>query len=105
MIGPKPICAGCGVLLSGFGQPMCGAGLRERQGKKYIRACPFEGHDDASMSLQLAWMAGWFDAFTRRHSKNLKRKNLRPRRIARTRWPRSEYARRRLELSLRGARA
>lgn len=24
MSGPKPICAGCGVLLPGFGQPMCG---------------------------------------------------------------------------------
>lgn len=74
------------------------AGLRERQGKKYIRECPFEGHNDASMVLQLAWMDGWFDAFTRRRSKNLKRKNLRPRRpYARVRWPRSEYARRRLE--------
>lgn len=24
MSGPKPICAGCGVLLPGFGQPFCG---------------------------------------------------------------------------------
>lgn len=24
MTGPKPICAGCGVLLPGFGQPFCG---------------------------------------------------------------------------------
>lgn len=22
--GPRPVCAGCGVLLPGFGQPMCG---------------------------------------------------------------------------------
>jgi hypothetical protein len=74
------------------------AGLRDRQGKKYVRACCYEGHNDASLKLQLEWMDGWFDAFTRRRSKNLKRKNLKPRRPhARVRWPRSEYARRRLE--------
>lgn len=77
------------------------AGLRERQGKKYIRECPFEGHCDSSFSLQLQWMDGWFDAFTRRRSKNLKRANLRPRKTtARVRWPRNEYARRRLEALL-----
>lgn len=74
------------------------AGLRDRQGKKYVRACIYEGHNSASMELQLQWMDGWFDAFTRRRSKGLKRKNLKPRRpYARVRWPRSEYARRRLE--------
>lgn len=26
--GPKPICAGCGVLLPGFGQPMCNECVR-----------------------------------------------------------------------------
>jgi hypothetical protein len=28
MNGPRPICAGCGVLLPGFGQPMCGECMR-----------------------------------------------------------------------------
>jgi hypothetical protein len=26
--GPKPICAGCGVLMSVFGQPLCGECMR-----------------------------------------------------------------------------
>jgi hypothetical protein len=77
------------------------AGLRERAGKNYVRACPFEGHNSASMELQLRWMAGWFDAYTRRRSKELKRKNLKPRRPnARVRWPRSEYARRLVQVAM-----
>jgi len=69
--------------------------------RKYARQCPYEGHNDASMELQLRWADGWFDARTRLRSKNLKhqnlkRKNLKPRR-SRTRWPRSDYVRRRLE--------
>lgn len=70
--------------------------------KKYARQCPYEGHDAASMEMQLRWADGWFDGRTKLRSKNLKhqnlkRKNLKPRRTARTRWPKSPYARRRLE--------
>lgn len=70
------------------------AGLRERHGKKYIRECPHEGHNPASMELQLQWRNGWLDALTGRRLPRI-RKSLDPRR--RTNWPRSDYARRRLE--------
>lgn len=64
---------------------------------KGVTECPFEGHTDASMTLQLRWMDGHFDASTGR-GLHTKRKNLKPRRpYARVRWPKSAYVRRRLE--------
>lgn len=53
------------------------------------------------MALQIEWMAGHFDAMTGHRLVKSHRKNLRPRRPqARVRWPRSEYARKRLETYL-----
>lgn len=77
------------------------AGLRARFGKKYARPCPYEGHNDGSLALQQQWMDGYFDAVTGRRSL---RKNLRPRRpvCARVRWPRSQYARNRVQAALAG---
>lgn len=40
MTGPKPICAGCGVLLPGFGQPFCGECTR-LSGFEPDSNCPF----------------------------------------------------------------
>ena len=67
------------------------AGLRNRD----IGHCPYEGHCEGSLYLQLQWMTGRFDAITK--PRVVRRKNLKPRRpYARVRWPRSEYARQRL---------
>jgi len=40
--GPKPICAGCGVLMTTFGQPMCGECTRMitcAQPEQYCSLC------------------------------------------------------------------
>lgn len=74
------------------------AGLRH----KAIGDCPYEGHNDGSLALQLKWTDGHFDAVT---GVRVRRQRYVTRRKAvRVRWPRSRYARRRLELLL-GVRA
>lgn len=67
----------------------CGyrAGLHD----KTVGDCPYEGHCDASLALQLQWMDGRFDAMTGFKRPITRRKSIR------VRWPKSLYARRRLE--------
>lgn len=80
-------------------------GYAEGLKRKSPGACPYRGNNDGSMALQIEWMAGHFDAITGRRLPR-KRKNLRPRRPhARVRWPKSLYARRRLESLIGEARA
>jgi ribosome modulation factor len=71
--------------------------LRKSRGE-----CPYEGHCDASMTLQLQWMAGHFDAVTGKRLVTHRRSHLTRRKTVRIRWPRRDYSRKRLAEILGG---
>lgn len=76
---------------------LCGfdAGRRGRD----IGACQYEGHNDASLALQRLWMAGHFDAVTgAMRPRRLRPAHITHRKAVRVRWPKSSYARHRLQL-------
>ncbi len=64
--------------------------------------CPFEGDTDASASLRKRWLAGHAAALAVETPKPraVVRRFLTKRRIVRKRWPRSNYARRRVQALL-----
>ena len=75
-------------------------GYRAAKTGKPRSACPFEGHSNASLSLQLQWQDGWFDATTGKRLVHRRAKHLTRRKTCGRRWPRSEYARRRVQALL-----
>lgn len=81
------------LLLSLAYQRGYSAGLRGRGAGQ----CPYEGHNDGSLALQLQWMDGHFDAVTGVRIVAHKRPYRTRRKSVRVRWPRSRYARLRLE--------
>jgi len=71
-------------------------GYRAGRLNKRAGDCPYAGHNDASLSLQVKWMTGYFDGLTRKRERpkaTRHRVNV-GRRLARKRWPKSDYARR-----------
>lgn len=60
-----------------------------------IAYCPYEGHTVGSLALQREWMAGHFDALQPQPAQR-KSHHLTRRHTIRKRWPRSQYARRRV---------
>lgn len=71
-------------------------GFSAAKRRRTIAYCPYEGHSDASLALQLEWMTGHFDAMTCPGSGRQRGTRWAHRKIVRTRWPRSQYARRRV---------
>lgn len=68
-----------------------------RAGQRGKPPCaPYEGHTDASMSLQQEWLRGWFDGTTGVVVRQARKRGPSHRRTVRKRWPRSEYARMRV---------
>lgn len=91
--------------------PPGGLSFLERRSAAYLRgfdagrrgrdigACQYEGHNDASLALQRLWMAGHFDAVTgAMRPRRLRPAHITHRKAVRVRWPKSSYARHRLQL-------
>lgn len=75
-----------------------------RRGRN-IGDCPYEGHYDASLEMQRLWMAGNFDAVTGAwRTRRIRPRHLTKRRsvAVRVQWPRSAYARNRLQAIISG---
>lgn len=74
------------------------SGFDSGRSGRNIGSCPYEGHNDASLEMQRLWMAGNFDAVTGAwRTRRIRPRHITKRKSVRVRWPRSQYARRRLE--------
>jgi len=74
-----------------------------RGGMRRIKpgSCPYEGHTDASMALQMEWMRGYFDGLTAPVRVRKRGPRVTYRKSVRRGWPKSEYARKRVQELLR----
>lgn len=75
-------------------------GYRAGRRKLPFGVCPYEGHTDASMALQLRWRDGYFDGLTAKRAYRRTGRSRTYRKAIRRRWPKNNYIRRRLTEAL-----